>query len=106
MDLEQLELAERIQREQLNTRQIETWVKAYKSQGRNDTLARTSQMEGSAKDPNVVRLENELTDLIGTSVTLSYDANGRGQLSIAFDNLEILEGILERLGYTPGARSS
>ncbi|HYQ91935.1 MAG TPA: ParB/RepB/Spo0J family partition protein [Candidatus Competibacteraceae bacterium] len=98
---QQLELAERIQREQLNTRQVETLAKAYKSQGRNDTLAQTSLMEGSAKDPNVVRLENELADLIGTPVTLSYDTNGRGQLSIAFDNLEILEGILERLGYTP-----
>jgi ParB family chromosome partitioning protein len=56
---------------------------------------------GAGKDPNVVRLENELMELIGTPVTLSYDVTGRGQLSIAFDNLEILEGILERLGYTP-----
>jgi hypothetical protein len=48
-----------------------------------------------------VRLENELMELIGTPVTLSYDVTVRGQLSIAFDNLEILEDILERLGYTP-----
>jgi len=32
-------------------------------------------------------------------VTIRYDTDGRGQLIVDFVDLEILEGVLERIGY-------
>ena len=50
------------------------------------------------KDPNIARLENTLAEQVGSPVNVDYDESGRGALRIQFQNLEILDGILQRLG--------
>jgi hypothetical protein len=47
-----------------------------------------------------VRLEQALAEQMGTSVVIRYDSMGRGELMIMFDSLEILDGILEKMGYS------
>jgi len=97
----QLELAQRIERERLNTRQVEVLAKAYKQGGENRRVDAPAEPSPPGKDPNITRLENELSELIGTRVTVNYAEGGRGQLVIDFDDLEIFDGVLARMGYVP-----
>ena len=50
-----------------------------------------------AKNRDLQRLEEELSDRLGAKVTISASAKGAGQLSIHFASLDQLDGILERL---------
>jgi ParB family chromosome partitioning protein len=54
-----------------------------------------------APDPDLARLEADLAERLGTRVTIRYGDGGQGQLIVDFADLEILEGVLERLGYRP-----
>ncbi|MEL6301758.1 MAG: ParB/RepB/Spo0J family partition protein [Pseudomonadota bacterium] len=49
------------------------------------------------KDPDIARLEQELTEKLGSKVTVSSGKRGKGTLSIAYNSLDELEGVLERL---------
>ncbi len=48
-------------------------------------------------DPDVARLENDLTDKLGARVNIKSNARGKGQLIISFTDAEELEGILDRI---------
>ncbi|HRD67048.1 MAG TPA: ParB/RepB/Spo0J family partition protein [Candidatus Competibacter sp.] len=51
------------------------------------------------RDPNVVRLEEQLRERLVASVRVRYDAaRSRGRIEIGFASLEECDGILERLG--------
>ena len=97
----QIDLAQRIAREGLTTRQVEAVAKVYKPGGghsRTD-VGECPAPAAPAPDPDRARLETDLAERLGTPVTLDYGADGRGRLIVEFANLEILEGVLERLGY-------
>ncbi len=49
------------------------------------------------KDPDIARLEQELTEKLGSKVTVNSGKRGKGTLSIAYNSLDELEGVLERL---------
>ena len=51
------------------------------------------------RDPDRERLEQTLSAQLGTPVAVRYEASGRGQLVVDFADLDILEGVLDRLGY-------
>lgn len=52
----------------------------------------------AARDPNLVRLEQRVSELIGCQVTIEV---ADGKLIIDYvHNFEVLDGILKRLGYT------
>ncbi|MGG6463166.1 ParB/RepB/Spo0J family partition protein [Solilutibacter silvestris] len=48
-------------------------------------------------DANVAALERELSDSLGSRVTVKQSAKGRGKLMIEYGSLDALDGILERL---------
>ena len=97
----QLDLAQRIVREGLTTRQVEALAKAGKpGSGPSPAGAGTTPVP-LTPDPDHVRLETDLAERLGTPVTLDYGADGRGRLIVEFADLEILQGVLERLGYWP-----
>ncbi len=85
---EQYPLAHQCVENDLSVRQLERLIKLGKKE--NPVTAR--------KDPNIARLENTLAEQVGSPVAVDYDESGRGALRIQFQNLEILEGILQRLG--------
>lgn len=94
----QLDLARRIARENLTTRQVEALARADKQGGGHPQIGAGSAPAASVKDPDLARLETDLADRLGTRVTVTYGADGRGQLIVEFADLEILEGVLERMG--------
>ncbi len=98
----QLELAQRITREGLNTRQVEVLAQTYKQASRKGGggVSVTPFIESpSTHDPDLVRLETELSERFGTRVTIAYGSDGQGRLVVEFANLEILEGVLECMGH-------
>ena len=100
----QLELAQRITREGLNTRQVEVLAQTYKqasSKGGSGVCVTPFIESPSTHDPDLACLETELSERLGTSVKIDCDTDGQGHLVVTFANLEILEGVLERIGYTP-----
>lgn len=58
----------------------------------------TTQMtEKPQKDRDLLRLEEELADSLGATVTVAANKKGMGKLTIAFGSLEQLDGLLIRL---------
>ena len=99
----QLDLARRIGQENLTTRQVEALAKVYKPGGghsRTD-VGECPAPAAPAPDPDRARLETDLAERLGTRVTIRYGDGGQGQLVVDFANLEILEGVLERIGVRP-----
>jgi len=97
----QLDLAQRIAREELTTRQVEALAKVYKQGGGHSRIDGGESPAPAAPDPDRARLEADLAEWLGTRVTIDYGADGRGRLVIEFADLEILEGVLERIGVRP-----
>lgn len=52
---------------------------------------------GQAVDPDVRRLQEELSDRLGAKVTIQHNAAGKGKLVIGFHSSDELEGILDRI---------
>lgn len=49
-------------------------------------------------DRDLLRLEEELSDRLGATVKITVNRKGAGSLSIRFNNLDQLDGLLERIG--------
>ena len=53
------------------------------------------------KDPNILDLEDELTNTLGLKVTLKNSTKNNGCLQIHYSNLDQLEPVLDRLRWKP-----
>ncbi|MGB1200063.1 MAG: ParB/RepB/Spo0J family partition protein [Cognaticolwellia aestuarii] len=53
--------------------------------------------EEKAKDPNTVSLEQQLSEKIGSQVSISHNKKGKGKLVISYTNLDELDGILSKI---------
>lgn len=82
---EQYFYAQQSVEKELSVRQLERLIK----QGKINTPAATR------KDPNIAHLESTLAEQIGSPVSVECDEKGSGALRIQFQNLEILQGILQ-----------
>ena len=51
-----------------------------------------------SKDADTRRLETSLTERLGARTTIAAGKKGRGRIVIAFDSLDELDGLLQRLG--------
>lgn len=98
--VKQRALADQILSERLTARQAEALAKSLK--GALGARASSSSAPSSERDPDRARLERALCETLGTAVSVRYDSSGRGQVVIDFDTLDILDGILEKLGYISG----
>ena len=87
---QQLKAARQVSQSSLSVRQTERLVKSLL---RPDGGAR---MTGDRVDPDVQRLERELSEKLGARVTLKTQRPGGGKLVITFSTNEELEGILTR----------
>jgi len=76
----------------LSVRETEALVRRLAT-GKDDT----AQSEPPRRDPNVARLEQDLTDKLGARVQLQQGAKGRGRLVIAYNSLDELDGILAHI---------
>src|SRR6266511_4021279 len=58
---------------------------------------RRSRRANTARDADVVRLEHEIAEALGASVTIDPRQNGAGRVVISYASLDQLDGILAKL---------
>ena len=93
----QIELALMIQRQRPTVREVERLAKERKA-GEGAPRPITS----NEKDPSLSALEKEVSELVGSPVSIDARGDRRGwRLIIDCHDLEVLDGVLERLGYHP-----
>ena len=88
---QQSEAASKIVKQGLSVRATETLVKQYL------TGYKKNNPKNSPKDPNISRLENDLSQQLAAKVSITHQSTGRGKLQINYNSLAELEGILKRL---------
>ncbi|MCZ6803825.1 MAG: ParB/RepB/Spo0J family partition protein, partial [Proteobacteria bacterium] len=90
-DNKQLEVAKRIVKQGLSVRSTESLVRSLQSgQG-------TAKTSAKKVDPNIRRLEDDLSARLGTGVTIKHTKNGKGTLQIPYNSLDELDGILSKI---------
>jgi len=88
---QQSEVASKIVKQGLSVRATENLVKQY--------LAgyKKNNSKNSPEDPNISRLETDLSQRLAAKVSITHQSTGRGKLQINYNSLAELEGILKRL---------
>ena len=88
---QQSEVASKIVKQGLSVRATENLVKQY--------LAgyKKNNPKNSPEDPNISRLETDLSQRLAAKVSIAHQSTGRGKLQINYNSLAELEGILKRL---------
>lgn len=85
---DQVRAARKVVDSKLSVRQTEALVKAM--------LAPAVDAAPQRKDPDIDRLERQLSERFGTKVVIE-NKNGRGKLVIQYSDLDVLDGILNRI---------
>lgn len=85
---DQVRAARKVVDSKLSVRQTEALVKAK--------LAPAVDTAPQRKDPDIDRLERQLSERFGTKVVIE-NKNGRGKLVIQYSDLDVLDGILNRI---------
>lgn len=75
----------------LSVRETEQLVRRLQRQ------AEAPRAEPPGVDPDVRRLEEELSERLGASVAIQCDAKGKGRLVVHYTSLDELQGILEHI---------
>ena len=84
----QIRAARKVVDSRLSVRQTEALVKTLLAPSTDATVER--------KDPDIDRLERSLSERFGTKVVIE-NKNGRGKLIIQYSDLDVLDGILNRI---------
>jgi ParB family chromosome partitioning protein len=86
----QAEVAALVVKKRLSVRETEALVRRMLEHGQIVS-------EPVKPDPNVAKLEGELSDKLGAKVTLQHAQGGKGKLIIAYHSLDELDGILAHI---------
>ncbi len=87
----QLEAARRVVKGQLSVRATERLVQKLTSARKKPARRAREQ------DPDIRRLESEVSERLGARVALEHTDRGRGRLVISYNSLDELEGILQHI---------
>lgn len=84
---DQVRAARSVVKKRLSVRQTETLVKGW------DSKTRTP----ATPDPNISRLEQDLSTRLGAKVRIQHQQNGRGRLEVHYTSLDELDGVLNKI---------
>ncbi|WP_031434354.1 ParB/RepB/Spo0J family partition protein [Methylomarinum vadi] len=90
---QQVDIAYKAVKQGLSVRAVERLVKETQQ-----PPAEIKKAEKSEKDPDTLRLQEDLSGKIGAKVEINHQPSGKGKLVISYTSLEELDGIVERLG--------
>ncbi|MRI33406.1 chromosome partitioning protein ParB [Endozoicomonas sp. OPT23] len=91
-DMEQLEAARTIVAKGLSVRQTEAMVRRMLQEKEQSKKKVQTKI-----DPDIKRLEDDLSDKIGASVAIQHSAKGKGKLVISYSSLDELDGVLAHI---------
>ena len=89
--VQQLELAHAAVDKGWSVREVERRVQQLSDQ--KTTVAAVEKRQ----DPDIARLEQEVSERIGAKVSIRHGARGQGRLQVEYANLDDLERLLEKL---------
>ena len=92
---QQVEVAALVAKSGLSVRETEALVRRMQAPGSAAAAAESAQ--GGARDPNVLRLEQELADKLGARVAIQHSTAGKGKLVVTYNSLDELDGILAHI---------
>ena len=84
---DQVRAARTVFKRQLSVRQTEVLVRGWGAKKTSDSLV----------DPNISRLETDLSGRLGAKVRIQHQQNGKGRLEIHYTSLEELDGVLGKI---------
>jgi ParB family chromosome partitioning protein len=94
----QIMLANQVVQRRLSVREAEKLV-ARQLAGQEEAAGRhPPKRRATDVDRDVARLQERLSDVLGTTVVLKQSARGRGQMIIEFSSPDQFDGLLQRLG--------
>tara|TARA_A100001037_G_scaffold43901_1_gene34970 strand:+ start:132 stop:1007 length:876 start_codon:yes stop_codon:yes gene_type:complete len=73
----------------MNVRQLETYISYVKNKRR--------KKGNKTKDPNILSLENEITQMLGLIIKIDHKNSEKGKLEIFYNNLEQLDDLIKKL---------
>lgn len=90
-DDQQYTIANQINSKSMSVRQTEALVRRLieKPEPKN--------VQVKSKDPNISRLENDLSEKLGAGIEISQGKGGKGKLVISYNSLDELDGILAHI---------
>jgi ParB family chromosome partitioning protein len=89
---QQVEVATLVATKGLSVRDVEALVKRMQA-----GKPATDEDNASGRDPNVLRLEQELAEKLGAKVAIQHAKGGKGKLVVAYNSLDELDGILAHI---------
>ncbi|MEK9720646.1 MAG: ParB/RepB/Spo0J family partition protein [Quisquiliibacterium sp.] len=94
----QIMLANQAVQRRLSVRETEKLVTRQLADADSTSTPRRRGSARAHSDPDIARLQERLSDALGTSVTLKQSARGGGQIVIDFAGPDQFDGLLQRLG--------
>jgi ParB family chromosome partitioning protein len=86
---QQLSAAKQVVARELSVRQTEALVRHL--------LAETQPRPAAVQDPDIRRLQDELSGKLGTRVQIQHRAGGKGRVVLDYGSLDELDGILSHI---------
>ena len=93
---QQVEVGQLVARDGLTVRETEALVRKLLQPGTDQPVA-GSRVATPRLDPNVARLQDELSDKLGAKVLIQQAAGGKGKLVVSYNSLDELDGILAHI---------
>lgn len=93
----QIQLAKKIAAENLSVRQTEELIRGETEI--KEPLQKEKKVKNDLpKDPEYVRIEEELKQILGTKVTIKQSPDNKGKIEIEYYSLDELERLISQLG--------
>jgi len=90
---QQYDAARQVVKKGLSVRETETLVRRMQS----SAGARKQPAKSPSGDADIRRLEKDVSDRLGAKVRIDHGAKGAGKMTIAYNSLDELEGILKHI---------
>ena len=90
---QQAEVGALVAKKGLSVRETEALVRRLQA----PPAAGSAGANSAGRDPNVERLEQELSEKLGAQVAIQQRARGRGKLVVSYNSLDELDGILAHI---------
>ena len=90
---QQVQAARQVVAKDLSVRETEALVRRLQ----NVAPAANKSNSRSVVDPNIRKLQDELSEKLGASVAIQHSPSGRGKVTVSYTSLDELDGILAHL---------
>jgi len=92
---QQVEVGGLVAKKGLSVRETEALVRSLTSKGGGGTTI--GKDSAKALDPNVQRLQDELSEKLGAPVQIQHTGSGKGKVVVSYHSLDELDGILAHI---------